>query len=219
MTDRIIPAAPTRSGPTVPADSLAYRPRDYFGQFDQEIALMTRVQGSARRNAIRNAIERGELDQLPPELLAAKLDPETRSAIGRWHPAFMGGEYLPRLKAGEVEIARISLSSTTSDVTVMYARPLKGRIAYRVVDEYEGSTLDGTAHRTSIRPLTMGALIDFFLQAWNLFLVLEANYENDVDRMLTFFEAESEFYPYLDERLREMVEARYPREDTEEDWT
>ena len=44
-------------------------------------------------------------DGLDTELL----DEALREAWGRLHPANMGGEYLPPLRKGEVEIARISL--------------------------------------------------------------------------------------------------------------
>jgi hypothetical protein len=40
----------------------------------------------------------------------------SRSALGRLHPSFMGGEYLPDRRDTEVEIARINIDSTTSDV-------------------------------------------------------------------------------------------------------
>lgn len=204
-------------GSRIPATSLAYRPASYFGDYDLQAHLLTHVKGRMRRAAIRDALESGELDQIPDYVKAAELTQDDRTRIGRVHPAFMGGEYLPRLKPHEVEIARISIRSTTYDVTTVYARPAGRRIAYRVADEYEGETLSGRTQRTSIRPLSMGQLIDFFLGAWNLFECLEANYEDDVDGMLSFFHAESEFYPYLDAELRERVEARFPRVCEEED--
>ena len=56
---------------------------------------------------------------------------------GRLHPSNMGGEYLPLLRKGEVEIARISLQSVTADQISIRARRLSKRIGYRIVDEYE----------------------------------------------------------------------------------
>ncbi len=90
-------------------------------------------------------------------------------------------------------------------MTVLYARPVGKRIHYRVVDEYEGETLSGRNERTSLRPLTMGQMIDFFLRAWDLMECLEFNFEGDVDAKLGFFNGESEFYPCFDQRLRMMV--------------
>ena len=52
------------------------------------------------------------------------------------HPSFMGGEYLPDYGRDEVEIARIELDSTTSDVINVRAQPRGKRIRYSVCDEY-----------------------------------------------------------------------------------
>ena len=56
-------------------------------------------------------------------------------ALERIHPLYMGGNYLPNLRPGEVEIARIQIYSTTGDVAAVYARRVGPRIRYRVVDE------------------------------------------------------------------------------------
>jgi hypothetical protein len=64
----------------------------------------------------------------------------------------MGGEYLPDRRDTEVEIARINIDSTTSDVTSVYAKAGKDRIRYRVVDEYNGDTLSEKRTRSSRRP-------------------------------------------------------------------
>jgi hypothetical protein len=87
----------------------------------------------------------------------------------------MGGEYLPNREAQEVEIARITIASTTQDVTCVYAKRGASRIHYRVVDEYEDMTLDERT-RTSLRPLTLIELFDFFIKGWDLFCCLEANF-------------------------------------------
>jgi hypothetical protein len=87
----------------------------------------------------------------------------------------MGGEYLPNREAQEVEIARITIASTTQDVTCVYAKRGASRIHYRVVDEYENMTLDERT-RTSLRPLTLIELFDFFIKGWDLFCCLEANF-------------------------------------------
>jgi hypothetical protein len=48
----------------------------------------------------------------------------------------MGGEYLPNLMPNEVEIARVTMTSTTMDVISIRARHTKHKIIYRIVDEY-----------------------------------------------------------------------------------
>ena len=122
----------------------------------------------------------------------------------------MGGEYLPTVRSVEMEIARISIQSTTGDVTSVYARLAGPRIVYRVVDEYGGDTLSGPTTRTSTRPLTMGQWVEFFLGAWDLYVCLDANFEGDLERMLEFFEGDSEFYPYFDSELRRRVREKFP---------
>lgn len=121
----------------------------------------------------------------------------------------MGGEYLPDMKPEEVEIARIRIQSTTCDVTSVYARRDGGRIHYRAVDEYGGDTLDEPRECESEEPLTLGALCDFFLQAWPFMQVLEMNFERDVQGMLGFFQGDSAFYPQFDALLRKRVWAEY----------
>jgi len=88
----------------------------------------------------------------------------------------MGGEYLPDLSVTETMIARITIASTTQDVTCVYARRGKGRIYYRVVDEYEGATLSGKSARTSSQPLSLRELDSFFSAAWSVLDVLEMNF-------------------------------------------
>ena len=145
-----------------------------------------------------------------PEFLAkSALSEEERRAIGRIHPALMGGEYLPDLDATEIEIARISIRSTTGDVTSLYARRGEGCIHYRVVDEYDGDTLTGDNERSSDKPLTLGELYAFFTATWPFMDVLEMNYEGDLEGKLGFFRGRSEFYDEFDALLRERVCAAY----------
>jgi hypothetical protein len=193
----------------IPVSALAYRPRDYFGRYDLQAELLTTVKGRARRALIKDALETGQTDTLPDFVTTPELDAFDRKMLGRIHPIFMGGEFLPKRKPKEIEIARISIRSTTYDVTVLYARLVGQRIHYRVVDEYEGDTLAEPSTRTSTKPLTMGVMIDFFTTAWNLMDCLESNFDQDVEEMLGFFTAESEFYPCIDQTLREMVLKRF----------
>jgi hypothetical protein len=71
----------------------------------------------------------------------------------------MGGEYLPNYSRQEVEIARIALASTTSDVISLRTRPSGSRIKYRVVDEY--ATEFQLPQQTSRMPFSLRQLIRF----------------------------------------------------------
>ena len=195
----------------IPVNSLHYRPRDYFGRYDLQTELLTKVTGRARREIIKESLENGELYSLPSFITDPELDSLERQNIGRIHPMYMGGEYLPKRKPREIEIARISIQSTTCDVTVLYARLVGQRIHYRVVDEYEGETLHALNVRTSIKPLTMGAMIDFFITAWNLLDCLIDNFEDDLEEMHCFFDGESEFYPCFDAELRQRLNNHFQK--------
>ncbi len=202
----------------VSATSTRYRPRDYFGRYDLQTELLTQVKGTMRRKALREALEEGQIMQVPDAIKSAALSEVARQYVGSLHPSFMRGEYLPSVNKEEIEIARIRIDSTTGDVTSVYARLVGKRIAYRVVDEYQGDTLSDRKQRTSSRPLTMGQMIEYFLGAWDLYLCLESNFDDALEEMLGFFEGESEFYPYFDSELRRLVREKFPPlEDDEED--
>ena len=122
--------------PEVPGIDLAFRPRSYFWPLGLETHLLTRIKGAERKAALKRLIDAGRHDEISDLLAQSALSDVERQALGRMHPAFMGGEYLPDMLEAEVEIARITIASTTQDVTSVYARRGKNRIGYRVVDEY-----------------------------------------------------------------------------------
>jgi hypothetical protein len=82
---------------------LRFRPESYFWDLGVENALLTHIKGAARREALQQLIDQGQRAQIPEFLSKAKLSDEERKAIGRIHPYFMGGEYLPDQEDGEVE--------------------------------------------------------------------------------------------------------------------
>ena len=188
---------------------LNYRPQTYFWALDAGIRLASDITGANRRAMYEQAIKEGN-DALAASLIDEPvLSGEDRRMIGSIHPAFMGGEYLPGRKAQEVEIARITIASTTQDVTCVYAKRGKSRIYYRVVDEYEGMTL---AHptRTSTRPLSLRQLVDFFLSSWDLLDCLETNFFDDAyprDQVHGFIvDASSSFYAEFEDLVRQRVD-------------
>ena len=204
---------------------LDYRPNSYFWARERGIPLISDIKGAERRKLYEMALESGLADLIEPSLLGHDLPQEQRQAQGRIHPAFMGGEYLPSCRVGEVEIARITIASTTQDVTCVYARPVGRRIHYRVVDEYSGDTLDGRGHRTSLSPLSLGQLADFFLQSWDLIACLEANFSGDgypreevhgfvVDASSSFY---AEFGALIHARIDAWLDRVAPAEEDDEE--
>lgn len=177
---------------------LSFRPSGYFWPMSLEKHLLSTIKGKERRALVELAIAAGELDLLPESILASSLSQSDRTSLGRIHPAFMGGEYLPSLRNGEVEIARIEIDSTTRDVTSVRARRCGKRIHYRIVDEYDGETLSAKNTRTSLRPLTLRHLFDFFEGAWSILETLECNFADsgyDESLMLDFVHPSSACYP------------------------
>ena len=189
---------------------LKYRPNSYFWAREHGIPLVSDIKGAERRKLYTGALQAGVPEWVDPALLQHALPNEHRQAQGRIHPTYMGGEYLPNNRTGEVEIARITIASTTQDVTCIYARPVGQRIHYRVVDEYSGDTLDGLGHRTSLRPLTLTQLTDFFLKTWNLLSCLDVNFESHAyprDEVHGFIvDASSSFYAEFDALIHAHVD-------------
>ena len=100
------PSEPPTLAETLGID-LDFRPRDYFWARDHDLALPSDIAGHERREMVKRLIAAGE--EVPDGLDASRLEPELREAWGAMHPMNMGGEYLPPMFDGEVEIARISL--------------------------------------------------------------------------------------------------------------
>ena len=158
------------------AIDLAYRPETYFWAYDNNITLSSDIKGSRRKALYERAILSGDTGYANDLIAEPKLTSEERRLQGGFHPSWMGGEYLPDREIQEIEIARITIASTTQDVTCVYAKRGATRIYYRVVDEYEGMTLDEST-RSSIQPLTLNELVTFFFKGWDIFCCLEANFE------------------------------------------
>jgi hypothetical protein len=201
-----------------------FRPESYWAVANDPLeAALRNVKGRNRREMIRDYGEAGTLEQLDDSLLADTLDTESRVSLGRIHPSFMGGEYLPNYGRSEVEIARIELESTTCDVFSLRARPAGLRIKYRLVDEYESEFR--LPQQTSTRPLSLGELIRFldsvkqadndgepswcqfgFVLLWN-----QSNLEcgDDLDSLRDFTRVSSDYYSDLASHYAETIEEWY----------
>lgn len=139
-----------------------FRPSSYWEPASDVLQTVLRnVKGTRRREMITDFFREGRLDELAQELTSDELSDQARERLGRIHPTFMGGEYLPGYRPNEVEIVRIELQSTTADVTSVRARLVgrkRSRIGYRVIDEYQSEFVFKPS--SSTKPLTLGQLID-----------------------------------------------------------
>jgi hypothetical protein len=197
---------------------LNFRPKSYIGPRRLEQYLISKVKGAVVKARLEALSKEGRHDEVASLLGDEGISDADIKALEGVHPMFMGGNYLPDAEDGEVEIARIEIASTTFDVTCVFAKPEKGLIRYHVVDEYDGDTLSGPSEMTSNKPLTLGELTDFLLNAWWLVDVLKMNFEDDVESALGYFTASSEFYPDLDSLCRKRVIEAFPvRSDEEEE--
>jgi len=199
---------------------LDYRPTSYFRPEGLDSYLLSQVKGSVLRERLKAHYDAGHHDEVRALLNEVALsDPDIR-ALESIHPMYMGGNYLPGAATGEVEIARITIASTTFDVACVFARPKGEGILYRVVDEYGGECLQKPTKARSKAPMTLGKLAHFFCNAYQLMEILDTNFDGDQKASLNFFTASSEFYPDLDRLLRQWTRERFPdfeNDDEDED--
>jgi hypothetical protein len=206
-----------------PGIDYQFRPESYWAPARNPLeAALRNVKGRNRREMIRDYYDAGKLDQLHENLLADTLDNGKRESLGAIHPSFMGGEYLPNYGRSEIEIARIELESTTSDVISLRARPSGLRIKYRLVDEY--SSEFRLPQQTSSRPFSLGEVITFLDSvervgvsdpSWTQFgVVLSYNQTSldcggDLEGLRDFTRVESDYYPDLASHYTEAIEEWY----------
>jgi len=149
---------------------------------------------------------------IPDGLDAAVLDEPTKEAWGRLHPSNMGGEYLPPLRKGEVEIGRISLESTTADQISIRARRIGGQIGYRIVDEYPESSTYVCHPASSLAPLSLRelvAMVETASEGGSIVLsILGMNYrDSDPAELATFITVTSDYYAELGRYYRALTDA------------
>jgi len=198
----------------------AFRPESYWDVSDPLQAILVNVKGTRRRQIIRDYWQAGTIAKLERGLLRDNLTEEDRVGLGKIHPSFMGGEYLPDYAEGEVEIARIELESTTADVISIRVKKEGERIAYLIVDEYETEFNILPTH--SDKPLTLSELvrlIDGAMEEGSLGLYYtQMNYEEGersiewLDQMRHFTRVESVFYPQLNLHYEKLLDLWYEEE-------
>lgn len=96
---------------------LNFLPDTYFRPQKLERYLLSKVKGAVVRKKLRALFDEGRHAEVRKLLTTEALSANDRKVLESFHPMFMGGNYLPDTEDGEVEIARISIKSTTFDVT------------------------------------------------------------------------------------------------------
>ena len=139
---------------------------DYFASVeDPAEAALRRIKGNYRRAFVARAIDQDGLGSIPEAWLDHSLSEALKNMLGSQHPQACGGEDLPDLEVGEVEIARLSLvDSVHGEVTSLRARREEdGSISYRMVDEYE--TEFELPIQSSLAPLSAEEALAMFADA------------------------------------------------------
>ncbi len=204
---------------------LSFRPDTCWPESPNREQLLVRIKGQARRELVCHVLKEYGLRGINAFNGIDDLPNDTRRHWGGIHPWYMGGEYLPSLAEGEVEIARISLASGTYDQHSIRALQDGTVIRLSVVDEYE--TEYELAFREALQPLSFAELIRLIdgsrnpddhvdgglVQApWN------SRYSEDGDSegAVAFVSLESAFYPDLKSYYETLAE-RWQAERREED--
>ena len=193
-----------------PNIDLSYRPQTYWPVSLTQEQLISRIKGDARQKIARGILQTEGFPGLNEFLAREELSKEEREIWGGIHPTFLGGEFLPVMLDGEVEIVRISLNSTTNDQISVRACKKGKIISYRVVGEYEEDMSYDLPFDNSEMPLTLGELVKL-MDGTNLpddifsgGLVV-ANWEcgfegnSDVEEAIRFVTIKSNFYSQLNE--------------------
>ena len=137
---------------------------DYFAPASTpEEAVLRRIKGEFRRSFIAEAIRTDGLASIPPQWIEHDLQELFKQMLAGSGPRRRGGEDLPDLDDGEVEIARVALvDSVHGEVTSLRAKRGPGSISLCLVDEYE---TEFDLPRESIdRPFTSVELIRFLAE-------------------------------------------------------
>lgn len=141
------------------------RPNYFTALTAVEVTLM-RAKGDVRRAMVARHLKNGVLESIPPDWCRHDLHPSLKDALGAKHPQARGGEDLPDLGEGEVEIARLSLvDSVHGEVTSLRALPdsSSDKLRLRLVDEYE--TKISLPREVVDFPLAPFEVLEFFRDA------------------------------------------------------
>jgi hypothetical protein len=113
----------------------------YFAPLDPLAALLQRIKGEYRRYFVDREAKAHGVESVPEAWRDHDLSEVLKGFLQARDPRMRGGEDLPDLAPGEVEVARlVLLDSVHGEVTSLRARRLpRGRIGYTLVDEYDNT--------------------------------------------------------------------------------
>jgi hypothetical protein len=137
-------------------------PMDYFAPAPTpEEAVLRLIKGNFRRQFVGEGMREAGIDGVPSAWREHHLSEVLRGFLGGQNPRARGGEDLPDLKQGEVEIARMTLSdSVHGEVTSLRAKKKGAKIAIQLVDEY-GTKIELPFDHCGA-PLTAEQVIELF---------------------------------------------------------
>jgi hypothetical protein len=115
---------------------------DYFAPATNPIEhVIRRIKGNSRRKFVAQFAEQDGLESIPSAWKEESISTVLKTMLAnREGPSATGGEDLPDLEEGEVEIARMTLlNAVHGEVTSLRATPNTNGsgIKLRIVDEYE----------------------------------------------------------------------------------
>ena len=163
--------------------------------------MIRRIKGDYRKAFIAEAIKQDGLESIPSQWLEHELDETFKLALMSRGPRNRGGEDLPDLEDGEVEVARLSLANSVhGEVTSLRACSTCGQILLRLVDEYQ--TEFELPHNLITVAFSAAELVEFFAACKPCPL------ETDCQLRIA-----SPFY----EGLQELLDARLEREGSDDE--
>lgn len=171
---------------------------NYFDDSLGEVGTMLmKIKGNWRRIIVANSIKADGLNSVESDWTAHDIGDEKKRSLQLQHLQFRGGEDLPDLMPGEIEIARLSLlDSVHGEVTSLRARQNENtsQILLRIVDEWE--TEYKITPNIVDQPLTVADIMECFKTAEPSPMETECEYQ------ITSF-----FYSELADRDLEDIEA------------
>ena len=131
-----------------------------------EEEIIRRIKGNYRRRLVSRVMLDQGTDSIPDLWKNHEFSKVLKNWLGRQSPQFRGGEDLPDLENGEVEIARLTLANSVhGEVTSLRAKLSveSGKISLRMVDEYESEIT--LPYRIADMPLTSEQIVSLFRDA------------------------------------------------------